>query len=55
MAPSLPDTLQDEDTEFDLDVRLEALDRHVPVDRPIKPSDQCPAGTPSMYGCSGNC
>lgn len=29
------------------------MSRHVPPDRPIKPGDDCPAGTPSYYGCTG--
>jgi hypothetical protein len=55
MSSALPETFRVDDTEFDLDVRLEPLDRHAPADEAVKPSDQCPAGTPSMYGCTGDC
>ena len=40
MLPAMPATLGD-DTEFDLDVRLEAVTRHISTDSP--PSEQgCP-------------
>ena len=51
MAPILPETRPDE-IEFDLEVRLQPVLRQAPADAAQKPSDQCPAGTPSMCGCT---
>jgi hypothetical protein len=55
MVPASPETRPDDDTEFDLDVRLQAVPRHASADPAMNPSDDCPAGTPSMYGCTGDC
>jgi hypothetical protein len=55
MEPVLPETLTD-DTEFDLDVTLEAVARHVSADPGKKPPDDtsdagtCGATCPA-FGC----
>jgi hypothetical protein len=56
MEPVLRETLTDEDTEFDLDVKLEAVARHVSADPGKKPPDDtsdagtCGATCPA-FGC----
>jgi hypothetical protein len=44
MVPVSSDTASVE-TEFDLDVRLQAVARHVSIDLAMKPSEGCPAGS----------
>jgi hypothetical protein len=55
MVPASPDTAPVE-AEFDLDVRLQAVARHVPADPAMKPSDQCP-DSPTNITChpQGGC
>ena len=56
MVPTWPETRVD-DTEFDLDVRLEAASRHPSDEAALKPTDQgCPDG-PTNITChaGGGC
>ncbi len=50
MVPALPDSHRDE-TEFDLDVRLEAVARHAADKAALKPTDAaCPDATQTQVG-----
>ena len=55
MVPALPDT-PPADAEFDLDVRLQAVPRHVSDAPALPPSQQCPDG-PTNISChpQGGC
>jgi hypothetical protein len=55
MVPTLLETLRD-DTEFDLDVRLEAVPRHFSVDAAVKPTEgDCPDATAFTQCGQGTC
>jgi hypothetical protein len=48
MEPVLPETLTDDDTEFDLDVRVHAVARELGAERGEKPGPI----TPPSFDCS---
>lgn len=55
MVPALVETPHD-DTEFDLDVRLQTLARHVSADPALKPSEgACPDATAFTQCGQGTC
>jgi hypothetical protein len=53
MEPVLPDAPLEE-SEFDLDVRLEAVREHSLAEPAMKPSDQCPDDTSDVGTCRGD-